>query len=183
MCTSKVISPTRLLALAAVILLSGLTAQKALADGGNIDATTGRNIRYNTQDAMYLANEQFYLYSCALPAGQTEVGSKFDYDSYWYSRYSLGNLLMRSGMGVHMVHNPLFKQHSAEDLKPDGTKMFPTPKDFMHFKIRQFCARTGVPCRLDPDNMDNPKAFPPKGVFPIFLEFASGSPRFTQRQF
>jgi len=50
----------------------------------------------------------------------------------------------------------------------------------MEFKIRQFCARTGVPCRLDPENKDNPKAFPPQGAYPIFLEFASGSPRFSQ---
>ena len=146
----------------------------------DIDEMTGRNIRYVTQDAMYLANEQWLLYACELPGGQTDLGSDFNKDSYWYSRYNLGNLLFRSGMGVHMVMNPLFKDHSDNDRTPDGKKMFPTPKDFMHFKIRQFCARTGVPCRLDPENMNNPKAFPPKGVFPIFLEFASGVPRFQQ---
>ena len=146
----------------------------------DIDAATGRDIRYNTAEAMYLANEQWLLYSCELPSGQTDIGSDFNNDSYWYSRYNLGNLLMRSGMGIHMVHNPLFKKHSVEDKKPDGTPMFPTSKDFMQFKIRQFCARTGFPCRLDPENMDNPKAFPPKGVFPIFLEFSSGSPRFQE---
>ncbi|MCH8829611.1 MAG: hypothetical protein IID45_08545, partial [Planctomycetes bacterium] len=79
---------------------------------------------------MYLANEQWLLFACDLPAGQTDIGSNFNEDSYWYSRYNLGNLLMRSGMGIHMVHNPLFKQHSQNDKKPDGTRMFPTPKDF-----------------------------------------------------
>ncbi len=167
-------------ALAALVILSGFLSQRVTAQTPDIDKMTGRDIRYVTQDAMYLANEQWLLFACDLPAGQTDIGSNFNKDSYWYSRYNLGNLLMRSGMGIHMVYNPLFKQHSANDKKPDGTKMFPTPKDFMHFKIRQFCARTGLPCRLDPENMDNPKAFPPKGVFPIFLEFASGSPRFQQ---
>lgn len=152
----------------------------AMAQAPDVDEMTGRNIRYVTADAMYLANEQWLLYACDLPAGQTDIGSNFNKDSYWYSRYNLGNLLMRSGMGIHMVHNPLFKQHSDMDKKPDGSKMFPTPKDFMVFKIKQFCARTGVPCRFDPAHKDNPKAFPPVGVFPIFLEFASGSPRFQQ---
>ncbi|MFQ5506759.1 MAG: hypothetical protein ACE5F1_18465, partial [Planctomycetota bacterium] len=164
-----------------------LTTLLFLANGGSliaqsrdVDTKTGRNIRYVTRDSMYLANEQWLLYACELPAGQTDLGSNFNLDSYWYSRYNLGNLLFRSGMGVHMVHNPLFKKHSKEDKKRDGSPMFPKPVDFMHFKIRQFCARSGLPCRLDPENKRNPKAFPPKGAFPVFLEFASGSPRFMQ---
>jgi len=151
-----------------------------VADDGDIDAATGRNIRYVTRDSMFLANEQWLLYACDLPAGQTDIGSKYNNDAYWYSRYNLGHLLMRSGMGIHMVHNPLFKKHAVEDKNKDGSMMFPKPKDFMKFKIRQFCARTGLPCRLDPKHKNNPKAFPPKGVFPIFLEFSSGLPRFTK---
>jgi len=167
----------------AALLLVLLTGSAPAARGvreADIDSATGRNILYVTEDAMFLANQQWLLYSCELPAGQTDVGSSFNKDSYWYSRYNLGNLLFRSGMGIHIVHNPLFLHHSQTDRKADGTKMFPRPVDFMHFKIRQFCARTGLPCRLDPQNRDNPKAFPPQGVFPIFLEFSSGSPRFTQ---
>ncbi|MFQ5730720.1 MAG: hypothetical protein ACE5KM_02075 [Planctomycetaceae bacterium] len=160
--------------------LGGSWSSTAIAQQPDIDKMTGRDIRYFTKDAMYLANEQWLLFACDLPAGQTDIGSNFNKDSYWYSRYNLGNLLMRSGMGIHMVHNPLFKQHSQNDRKPDGSKMFPTPKDFMVFKIRQFCARTGVPCRFDPGHKDDPKAFPPKGVHPVFLEYASGSPRFQQ---
>jgi len=154
--------------------------QQSIDRSVDVDIQTGRNIRYVTRDAMHLANEQWLLYSCELPAGQTDIGSDFNTDSYWYSRYNLGNLLFRSGMGIHLVHNPLFKQHVANDRKPDGSKMWAMPPDFMHFKIRQFCARTGVPCRLDREHMNDPKAFPPKGAFPIFLEFGSGVPRFTQ---
>ncbi len=168
------------LALFTLIAPTTAPAQEVAKGKVDLDEATGRDVRYNTQDAMYLANEEWLLYACELPAGQTDIGSDFNNDSYWYSRYNLGNLLFRSGMGIHMVHNPLFKKHAVEDKKPDGTAMFPTPKDFMKFKIRQFCARTGVPCRFDAGNMENPKAFPPKGAFPIFLEFASGSPRFTQ---
>ena len=176
----KTTSKRWLFALAMGLFLGSSWNTPAFAQKEDIDKMTGRDIRYFTKDAMYLANEQWLLFACDLPAGQTDLGSNFNKDSYWYSRYNLGNLLMRSGMGIHMVFNPLFKQHSQNDKKPDGSKMFPTPKDFMHFKIRQFCARTGVPCRFDPEHKNDPKAFPPKGVHPVFLEFASGSPRFQQ---
>ncbi len=37
------------------------TTQNVVAQKDDTDAATGRNIRYVTQDAMYLANEQWYL--------------------------------------------------------------------------------------------------------------------------
>ncbi len=45
----------------------------AMAQAPDVDEMTGRNIRYVTADAMYLANEQWLLYAYDLPAGQTAM--------------------------------------------------------------------------------------------------------------
>jgi len=133
-----------------------------------------REVRFETAPAMYAANEEWLTFACELPDGQTNVGSAKAVEMYWYSRYGLGNLLFRSGMGVHMVYNPLFKKHTNEDKgmpwyqKPDG------PKIFMHHKMGQFVKRTGA------DQFAKAQ-FPAKGAFPIFLEFSSGVPSFVSK--
>lgn len=119
---------------------------------------------------MYLANEEWLTFACELPNDQVNIGSTKSTELYYYSMYNLGNLLFRSGMGVHMVHNPLFKQHVDEDegmpwyQQPNGSMMF------MQHKMKQFVKRTGVDKTGD--------QYPPKGSYPIYLEFASGDPSF-----
>lgn len=134
-----------------------------------------RDMRFKTKPAMYAANEEWLTFACELPDGQVAIGAKNSMEMYYYSRYGLGNLLFRSGMGVHMVHNPLFTKHTNEDKgmpwfeKPNGNKLF------MQHKMGQFAKRTGA---------EHARAqFPPKGVFPVYLEFSSGDPSFlTQPQ-
>ena len=62
-------------ALAVLFVVVGgylLLTHTAMAQAPDVDEMTGRNIRYVTADAMYLANEQWLLYACDLPAGQTD---------------------------------------------------------------------------------------------------------------
>jgi len=132
--------------------------------------SSDRDMRFLTAPAMYSANEEWLTFACELPDGQVNIGSSEATEMYYYSRYGLGNLLFRSGMGVHIVHNPLFKMHAQNDKgmpwyqKPNGPAMF-----FQH-KLKQFVKRTGA------DKLD--KQFPPKGVYPIYLEYRSGKPAF-----
>jgi hypothetical protein len=141
-------------------------AQASPEDG----AKTNRQLRFDTAPAMYSANEEWLTFACELPDGQVNIGSSKAVEMYYYSRYGLGNLLFRSGMGVHIVHNPLFKMHANNDKgmpwynKPNGHAMF------FHHKVNQFVKRTGAHM-LE-------KQFPPKGVYPIYLEYASGVPTF-----
>ena len=129
-----------------------------------------RDMTFKTMPAMYAANEEWLTFACELPDGQVNIGSTKAVEMYYYSMYGLGNLLFRSGMGVHIVHNPLFTKHVKEDKgmpwynEPMGNKMF-----FQH-KVSQFVARTGA------KHAD--AQFPPKGVHPIYLEFSSGNPSF-----
>lgn len=129
-----------------------------------------RELTFETKPAMYAANEEWLTFACELPDGQVNIGSTKSVEMYYYSMYGLGNLLFRSGMGVHIVHNPLFTKHVKEDKgmpwynKPNGNMLF-----FQH-KVGQFVARTGA--------KHAQAQFPPKGVFPIYLEYSSGNPAF-----
>ncbi len=130
----------------------------------------GRDLTFGTKAAMYAANEEWLTFACESPDGQVPIGAVNSMEMYYYSRYALGNLLFRSGMGVHIVHNPLFKMHAEQDKgmpwyqKPNGNALF-----FKH-KLGQFVKRTGS---------DQAKGqFPPKGAYPVYLEFSSGNPSF-----
>jgi len=131
-----------------------------------------RDLRFETAPAMLAANEEWLTFSCELPDGQVPIGSAKSVEMYYYSRYGLGNLLMRSGMGVHLVHNPLFAEHVATDEgmpwygQPDGSRQF-----LMH-KAAQFVSATGGQHASIP--------LPLPGAFPIYLEFNSGVPAFQQ---
>lgn len=76
----------------------------------------------------------------------TEVAS----EAYWYSRYYLGNVVMMSGMGLHMVFNPTFQG----DLMMMMDKIS-TASNLTH-------------------------GSPPMNAWPIFAEFASATPKFAQ---
>ena len=106
-----------------------------------------RDLRFETKNAMYAANEEWLTFACEIPDGMVDIKSKNASEMYYYSRYGLGNLLFRSGLGVHMVNNPLFEKHAKED---DGMKwknsMMPVmgQRKFMLHKIAQFKRVSGT---------------------------------------
>ena len=149
-------------------LISGIVC--ALAYTGPVLWAQERELRFDTKAAMYAANEEWLTFACEMPDGQVNIGSAKSMEMYYYSMYGLGNLLFRSGMGIHIVHNPLFTKHVMEDEgmpwydREDGNRIF-----FQH-KLAQFVKRTAA---------DAAQAqFPPEGVFPIYLEYSSGVPTF-----
>jgi hypothetical protein len=137
-----------------------------------------RDMRYYTEPAMYAANEEWLTFACEVPDGMIDLGSKNQSEMYFYSMYSLGNLLFRSGMGVHIVSNPLFEKHAKEDKGMPWSKgmMLERQKAFMLHKVAQFKAKSGA------NNLDNIFAGygPVKGAFPIYLEYSSGVPTFMK---
>ena len=87
----------------------------ALVMTGPVLSAQEREMRFDTKAAMYAANEEWLTFACELPDGQVNIGSRKSMEMYYYSMYGLGNLLFRSGMGIHIVHNPLFTKHVKED--------------------------------------------------------------------
>lgn len=136
-----------------------------------------RELKFETKPAIYAANEEWLTFACEVPEGTVDLGLKNQSEMYWYSLYNLGNLLFRSGMGVHVINNPLFEKHVMEDKgKPwynPGNKIMGARK-FLMFKVAQFKARSGT---YKLDNMYGGFG-PPKGAFPVYLEYASGKPVF-----
>ena len=141
---------------------SKAATQKASADS--------QSLRFETKPAMYAANEEWLTFACELPDGQVPIGAKNSMEMYYYSMYGLGNLLFRSGMGVHMVHNPLFQKHVAEDKGMPWYQKKNGAKIFMKHKMKQFVERSAA---YEADNQ-----FPPKNSFPVYLEYSSGQPTF-----
>ncbi len=138
-----------------------------------------RDLRFETKPAMYAANEEWLTFACELPEGMVDIKSKHASEMYWYSRYALGNLLFRSGMGVHMVNNPLFKKHAKEDKGMAWHKpMMPLmgQRKFMLHKMAQFKRRSGA----DKANNFMAGLDPPPGAYPIYLEYSSGNPSFIK---
>lgn len=138
-----------------------------------------RELTFDTKSAIYAANEEWLTFACEVPDGMVDIGSKYQSEMYWYSLYNFGNLLFRSGLGIHAVNNPLFKKHAQEDKDmPWGSTMMPLmgQRKFMMHKVAQFKAASGA------NQLDNVFAglAPPKGAFPIYLEYASGSPAFQK---
>jgi hypothetical protein len=93
-------------------LTGALAGSFATAPQANAHA---RDLRFETGPAMFAANEEWLTFACERPEGQVAIGSAKSVEMYYYSRYGLGNLLIRSGMGVQMVYNPLFADHIATD--------------------------------------------------------------------
>lgn len=71
-------------------------------------------------------------------------------ENYWYSRYYLGNLEMRSGAGLSMVFSPTFQGD-----------------------LSMMMQKIGMAANLT-------RATPPANAFPIFAEFASATPQYSQ---
>lgn len=57
----------------------------------------------------------------ATNTGPTKSWGVVANESYWYSRYYLGNTVMMSGMGLHMVYNPSFMGNMTMMMMKVGT--------------------------------------------------------------
>lgn len=89
----------------------------------------------------------------ALPSAQAvepEDFQRFNLESYWYSRYILSRAHARSGMGVHMLWGPLFQGEMSQ----------------LQSTVQTFSEETGHAIPTNP--------------WPVFLEFTSAEPYFTQ---
>ncbi|MFQ5445841.1 MAG: hypothetical protein ACE5FF_02810 [Saprospiraceae bacterium] len=141
--------------------------------------TQNRDLRFDTKTAMYAANEEWLTFACEVPEGVVELGLQHQSDMYWYSLYNLGNLELRSGMGVHVVSSPLMEKHAKEDKGMPWSKGMMMPmrqRKFLFHKVAQFKAKSGTA------QLDNPVFGgygPPPGAYPVYLEFASGNPTFV----
>ena len=145
----------------------------------NILQAQQRDIRFDTNKAMYAANEEWLTFACEVPEGMVQLDLKHQSDMYWYSLYNLGSLVMRSGMGLHVVTSPLTVKHAKEDKGMPWSKgMIGLMKQrkFIFHKVAQFKAKSGAA------HLDNMYAGydPPKNAFPIYLEYASGIPTFSK---
>ncbi|TAK49348.1 MAG: hypothetical protein EPO28_00770 [Saprospiraceae bacterium] len=139
-----------------------------------------RDLRFDTKAAMYAANEEWLTFACEVPEGMVELGLEHQSDMYWYSLYSLSNLELQSGLGVHMVSSPLLKKHAKEDKGMPWSKGMMLPmrqRKFMLNSVAQFKAKSGAA------QLDNPVFGgygPPPGAYPVYLEFSGGSPAFVK---
>jgi hypothetical protein len=118
--------------------------------------------RFDTVNGAYAAAE---LYLSGVPFFEkiTQLGLPTDKDlvsitseeAYWYSRYITSALSMESGMGLHLLRS----QRIVLQAEEEGS----TAEEFMRGFLKTVRERTGLKT-------------PAGGMFPIFLEFASGEP-------
>lgn len=142
---------------------------------------------YNTHEQMLLANEineSGEPYAEALGYNLDDldpfvlnspdsISYTLGIENYEYSRYQLGTIISRSGMGLHMMWAPMIQQMAAMETDPnfDGSMTGGTPngfneddeliKNIMHFSMLS----------------NNP---PPGNPWPQFADFISGDPRLPQ---
>jgi hypothetical protein len=122
--------------------------------------------RFSTTDTMYAANElllsgvPFFekITQMGLPTDKDLVSVTSE-DAYWFSRYILSALTMESGMGLHITQ----AQRMILQAEEEGT----TVQDIYDNYLETVRNRTGL-------------KQPPPGVYPIFVEFASGEPVLTE---
>lgn len=123
--------------------------------------TTVTDRRFNTKEAMYLANE---MERSGFPflAAAGERGIALDGDvvnisvveSYWYSRYNMEALNVESRCGVHLVHGPYvtekaLAQGRANDNRDRGEYTRSNKGVLLQDLIPAYLARTGFPRRFE----------------------------------
>ena len=93
-------------------------------------------------------------------------------ENYEYSRYQLGTVISRSGIGLHMMWAPVVKQQAA--MEPDdfdGSFTGGTPNGFKEDdKLMQTIMHFGMLANQTP----------PQNPWPQFAEFQSGDPHLPQ---
>jgi hypothetical protein len=122
--------------------------------------------RFDTASAAYAANElllsgvPFFekLTQLGLPT-DNELVSITSEEAYWYSRYILSALNMESGLGLHLIQS----RRTILQAEEEGI----SPEDFYDKFLERVKERTG-------------QQAPPQGMYPIFVEFASGEPELTE---
>ncbi len=137
--------------------------------------------RFNTNQAMYLANEmylagtEFFLRMSeqGLPIGNDpQLSFITNVEAYWYSRYNLVSVNARSRMGIGAIHGPYLDllAREAQDLNRFGRargELSVSNKDVMLTQVMaSYLARTGMPEKFE-------------NAVPVMLEFQSGDPHFT----
>ncbi len=141
---------------------------------------------YKTADQMLLANEinesgEPYAEAVGydldmLDPMEPDFPSRSAYvlgiENYEYSRYQLGTVVSRSGIGLHMMWSPVITQMAAM-MGPDfdgshtmGMINGYNEDDMLMMSIMHFGA--------------NANQTPPMGAWPQFGEFVSGDPHFAQ---
>ena len=108
----------------------------------------------------------------AVPYAPDSISYNLGINNYEYSRYQLGTIVSRSGMGLHMIWAPVIGEMAAMVTDPnfDGS-MTGTPngyneddmlmKNIMHFGMLA-------------------NQMPPKNPWPQFAEFVDGDPHLPQ---
>lgn len=135
--------------------------------------------RFNTKEAMYLANEMelgaFDFVTRAAVAG-LPVDPDFIHiattESYWYSRYNMSALTTESRMGVGVVYSPYITEWALREgrstINRDRTEYSRSNKGVLLQEITPlYLQRSGFPRRFE-------------DASPIMLTFASGDPHYVR---
>ncbi len=141
---------------------------------------------YNTADQMLLANEinesgepyaeavgyDLDMLDPMEPDFPTREAYVLGVENYEYSRYQLGTVVSRSGIGLHMMWSPVITQMAAmQGPEFDGSHTMGmingyNEDDMLMMAIMHF----GM----------NANQTPPMGAWPQFGEFVSGDPHYAQ---
>jgi hypothetical protein len=150
---------------------------------GSLTITTDS---YDTADQMLLANElnesgepfaealgyDLDALDPFVPGSPSATAYTLGIENYEYSRYQLGTIITRSGMGLHMMWAPLImRSAAAEPAGFDGSMTGGTPNGFNE----------------DDELVKNIKMFsmltnqmPPGNPWPQFADFSRGDPHLPQ---
>jgi len=140
---------------------------------------------YHTADQMLLANEinesgepfaEALGYNLdeldpAVPGSPDDISYSLGIENYEYSRYQLGTVISRSGIGLHMMWAPMIMQMAAMEPADFDGSMTMAPNgynedDELMRNIMMFSTLTGQA--------------PPGNPWPQFAEFVSGDPHLPQ---
>lgn len=132
--------------------------------------------RFNTNEAMYLANElylsgtEFFLDAAAagLPIAHDRQFSYItNVEAYWYSRYNLLSATAHGRLGIGVIHGPYMDMLAARATELDQFgrtrgELVKSNKDVMLTGVvASFLKRSGMPRKFD-------------NAVPLMLEFKSG---------
>ncbi len=141
---------------------------------------------FSTRDQMLLANEinesgepfaealgyNLDLLDPAVLDSPDSIAYTLGIENYEYSRYLLGTVVSRSGIGLHLMWGPVIKKMAAmmpddfDGTYTDGMKNGVKEDDILMKNIMHF----GMLANQTP----------PKNPFPQFAEFVSGDPHLSQ---
>ncbi len=138
--------------------------------------------RFNTKEAMFLANEMNIggdpflqeAFRVGLPiADDPEFQHITAVESYWYSRYNMSALVAESRLGIHAVHSPYVSEKAIREgiganNRFRGEHVVSNKTELLQRIIPVYLARTGFPRRFE-------------DASPCMIHFASGDPYYPRR--